>query len=208
MKSWYKTAQEYQDDYRGQHSAPVAEQGASMDNPSDIYPDDIYGSDAVRMYGDGVTYDMQSIGIIQGSKGRPHRSVKIYRAVPDYNYDVNKQILGLNKLLNYRTQYGFFPMSDKTIEEIEGRFPFDQYGYEGQQEQVVNDIESQIETLRTQLNPRLKIENGDWVTISREYAKEHGDSQLQGKYKILTKTVRAGNLFTTGDSIHEWGYWA
>lgn len=51
------------------------------------------------------------------------------------------------------------------------------------------------------------INEGDWVTINRRYAKEHGESTLLGDYKILKKTVRARDLHTNGDSFHEWGYW-
>ena len=51
------------------------------------------------------------------------------------------------------------------------------------------------------------INSGDWVTINRQYAKDHGESTLRGEYKILKKTVRARDIFTSGDSFHEWGYW-
>ena len=49
------------------------------------------------------------------------------------------------------------------------------------------------------------IGNGDWVTTSREYAKEHGNHALNGDYKIATRMVPAKHLFNNGDSIHEWG---
>lgn len=52
------------------------------------------------------------------------------------------------------------------------------------------------------------INPGDWVTTVAEYAKEHGDAHLggRGKYRILTKVVRAQQLFTDGNSILEYGY--
>ena len=50
------------------------------------------------------------------------------------------------------------------------------------------------------------IQKGDWVTINREYAKEHGEGTLNGDYKIISKKVKASDIFTNGDSIHEWGY--
>lgn len=53
---------------------------------------------------------------------------------------------------------------------------------------------------------KIKINSGDWVTINPAYAKEHGQSNLNNKFKIITKTVKAKNLFTDGNSIHEWGY--
>jgi len=52
-----------------------------------------------------------------------------------------------------------------------------------------------------------EINNGDWVTTVKDYAKEHGRSRLHNKYKILTKTVFAKNLYNEGNSIFEWGYY-
>lgn len=51
-----------------------------------------------------------------------------------------------------------------------------------------------------------EINAGDWVTLSQDYAKTHGESALQGDYKILKKKVRAKDLWTNADSIHEFGY--
>jgi hypothetical protein len=47
---------------------------------------------------------------------------------------------------------------------------------------------------------------GDWVTLDRQYAKEHGEGALNGEYKIVKKSVKARDLFTNGDSIYEMGY--
>lgn len=48
---------------------------------------------------------------------------------------------------------------------------------------------------------------GDWVAITRGYAKDHGESvHGRGNYIILSKTVKASEIFTNGDSIQEWGY--
>ena len=54
---------------------------------------------------------------------------------------------------------------------------------------------------------KAKINVGDWVTIIRQYAKDHGESALRGNYKIISKLVNARDIFTNGDSIHEWGYY-
>lgn len=51
-----------------------------------------------------------------------------------------------------------------------------------------------------------KIGAGDWVTTVRKYAKEHGDSNIPDGYKIKSKTVRARDIFTSGDSWMEFGY--
>lgn len=57
-------------------------------------------------------------------------------------------------------------------------------------------------------DPNIKMINqGDWVTLSKEYAKGHGESVLQNQYKIIEKNVKAKDLWTNADSIHEFGYW-
>lgn len=53
---------------------------------------------------------------------------------------------------------------------------------------------------------RAKINAGDWVTTNRSYAKEHGRDNLNNNYRIITASVPARHLWTTGDSFDEWGY--
>jgi hypothetical protein len=50
------------------------------------------------------------------------------------------------------------------------------------------------------------ISPGDWVTINKQYAKQHGESTLGGNYKIVSAVVPARHIFNDGNSIHEWGY--
>lgn len=50
------------------------------------------------------------------------------------------------------------------------------------------------------------INAGDWVTVNPNYAKRHGESVLEGKYKILSSKVPAKHVYTNADSIHEFGY--
>ena len=50
------------------------------------------------------------------------------------------------------------------------------------------------------------INAGDWVTLSKDYAKTHGESVLGNDYKILSQKVKAKELWTNADSIHEFGY--
>ncbi len=50
------------------------------------------------------------------------------------------------------------------------------------------------------------INPGDWVAITREYADAHGESRFDGDYDVIEMKVRAGDIFTNGDSIQEWGY--
>lgn len=50
------------------------------------------------------------------------------------------------------------------------------------------------------------ITNGDWVTIVRDYAIEHGEANLGGDYQIVSKDVKAKEIFTNADSLLEQGY--
>lgn len=50
------------------------------------------------------------------------------------------------------------------------------------------------------------IRKGDWVTINKNYAHDHGKSALKGDYKVASMRVPARHIFTNGDSVHEWGY--
>jgi len=50
------------------------------------------------------------------------------------------------------------------------------------------------------------ITSGDWVSTSKEYAREHGESSLGGDYIIASRRVRAGEIYTNGDSSFEWGF--
>jgi len=49
------------------------------------------------------------------------------------------------------------------------------------------------------------INAGDWVTVNKAYADMHGQG-FDGGYKIIKKQVKAKDIYTNGDSIHEWGY--
>ena len=50
------------------------------------------------------------------------------------------------------------------------------------------------------------INRGDWVTIDKQYAKDHGEGVFNGEYKIIEKKVKAKNIYTNADSIYEFGY--
>lgn len=50
------------------------------------------------------------------------------------------------------------------------------------------------------------INVGDWVTPVPQYARTHGESNLGNDFKIIEMKVRAGDIFTEGNSLLEWGY--
>jgi hypothetical protein len=49
------------------------------------------------------------------------------------------------------------------------------------------------------------INHGDWVTMDRRYAADHGEGSLRGDYKIISTRTPAKTLFTEGNSIYELG---
>lgn len=49
------------------------------------------------------------------------------------------------------------------------------------------------------------INFGDWVSINRKYAEEHGEG-IPGGYKIIQARTSAKNIKNNGDSIHEYGF--
>lgn len=53
-------------------------------------------------------------------------------------------------------------------------------------------------------SPNKELRNGDWVTLSKEYAK--GES-LQEGVKVHSFKVKAKDIEFAGDSVNEFGYW-
>lgn len=50
------------------------------------------------------------------------------------------------------------------------------------------------------------VRNGDWVTLSEAYARQHGNHALEGDYRMMEERVPAENLYWDGNDINEWGY--
>ena len=51
-----------------------------------------------------------------------------------------------------------------------------------------------------------QIRNGDWITLTYDYAKNHGENNIIGPYRIIKKSAKASEIYTDGNSIHEFGY--
>ena len=219
MKKYKRYFKEYEE-YVGQHEAPTKEDNSPLYNVSlnGSFPKDFYTGHAsdYRAY---EPYDNESINIILKYHNRTTRPITIYRAIPDFNYEVDDKIKQLNNALSYYYTYNFFPMTDV---KNSGRFKYfyiidNQYektpqakkkglSYDGYKKQEVEYIEKEIDNLGKERKPKPIINKGDWVSINKKYAMDHGRSNLNGKYKILSKTVRADQIWTDGNSIHEWGY--
>jgi hypothetical protein len=180
------------EDYKGEHEAPDKESGAPLYNLSGVYPEDIYTLGA-KHYGSDFPSDDEALSIIRYAKDRPNRIVLVYRAVP-YNPTKEEQINVVLKLKADFLRRGKLP----------GGLPFgiNKSNYFEWLNSKIQKIESSPEKPAE----KHKINPGDWVSITKKYAVVHGQDNLLGKYKIVSKRVLAKHLFTDGGSIQEWGY--
>jgi hypothetical protein len=89
--------------------------------------------------------------------------------------------------------YGTGNSFDKKAFDIANRF-------KGKPDATVEIYRAVPKGVSDEINP------GDWVTLTKDYAEEHGQGPLKGDYKIIKKKVKASDIYTNADSIHEWGY--
>ena len=70
-------------DYRGSHQPPDREYGASLDNLTDMIPEDVYSASGPRLYGLGdPAVDREAFASLNKARGNPRQEVAVYRAVP------------------------------------------------------------------------------------------------------------------------------
>ena len=50
------------------------------------------------------------------------------------------------------------------------------------------------------------INTGDWVSLSKTYAEDHAEGNVQGGGEVISMSVPAKAVFNNGDSINEFGY--
>lgn len=203
-------AEELNQDYMGSHTAPTkSSNDAPIYDVEDVYPD-LYergGSEYVVM-----PEDYEGLRIIQEARNKPNFKVKVYRAVPDLNKEIDEK----ESIINNAKQALIAIKEHRAIKKsreaqnliysLMDKFPIEKYDYDTQQDLMIEELEKQLKKLEEQRKVTLKIERGNWVTPSRNYAKMHGLAHLKGKYKIVSKTVRAKDLYTDGNSLSEWGY--
>lgn len=180
------------EDYRGYHTAPTSEDSPMYD-VTNSFGEDMYTNKALRMFGGYGSYDAYSIALIQRARNKPNMPVKIYRAVPAV-------LTNQEKINDYEKQKAYILKTGKLPKDVDNwQNSSEYYDY------ISNEIDK-LKSLPQEQETKTKINSGDWVTINPAYAKVHGKGNLENKFKVLTKTVKAKNLFTDGNSIHEWGY--
>ena len=174
--------------YRGEHKAPDQESGSPLNEVTKgIYPPDFYTlsfDKALQYYGSGDDIsDRESLSAILSAKGKANAKVKVYRAVPKYVGEVD-------------------PAKSKEIEDR-----IEKYAKLVRQNPWSEDFQKQLDQALSERPQQITAINaGDWVTPSRSYAVDHGESALNGEYRILSKSIPASHLFTEGNSLSEFGY--
>lgn len=138
--------------------------------------------------------------------------IEVYRAVPDYK----KKIASLQKDLDVFTfdKDGNPKVSDPSKLSWEEQ---DAYArYKDQQERwVIDDADrllydalkwaQEISEKRT-IKEWMLQSGWEWVTPSKQYAKEHGMNRFDGNYKIIKEKIPADELRWDGNDIREWGF--
>ena len=105
---------------------------------------------------------------------------------------------------------------DNIRDSLEEQFRMDR---DRNREESVAAIRQAIQEIEQGKNPTVTIyravpkslkegseRNGDWVTLSVAYAKQHGRHALNCDYRIMKENVPAANLYWDGNDINEWGY--
>jgi hypothetical protein len=201
LKEYITLLLEEENDYRGEHTAPGKEGGSPLWNLSlnGTYPEDIYSVNGAKYYGDhgGDYRDYSIVSLIQSFHNKPKRKIKIYRAVPAKKTP-EQEIVELQKQKTYILKHGKVPPNVDTH--------LNKSAYYDHVSDVIERIEKYQLNVPGEKQKALVIQPGDWVTIERRYAVEHGKASLNGEYKILSKVVSASELYTDGNSLYEWGW--
>lgn len=217
IKEEYNNILNEYEEYTGHHKAPTKLSGSPLYDVRIAFGKDFYEikpEDAARYYGSGYNYDFSLAKTIQSYYNKPNDKIKIYRAIPDFNKKIKKKIDDLLFIARYYDSYRFFPPTydkkykkyEDLIEEYKEKVTSENPNlkYDEINKQASQLMYTDAYNLKDNMG-KYVINPGDWVTIIREYAVNHGKSHLNNEYKILTKTVNAKDIYTEG-YMEEWGY--
>ena len=152
--------------------------------------------------------DLRSEPDVLGAIKNNSRSITIYRAVPpttaqilDFFDDEKRKW----QRLGTRGEYPFREKMKRFFPEInDSRSGY--YNWLSDEEEKIKAGTSRFKGVD---DPSIKI--GDFVTLNRSYAKEHGESTLVGQqgyptFKIVSKRVPKTDVIWNGDDWKEWAY--
>ena len=155
-------------------------------NPQDITPEDVINGGLL-----GTVGNMSKLENYVGHHRAPMKEIdNTTSALHDLLGIYGDDIYSKNAKQYYGDGYPYDMESIKVMQAVRNK--------PEQQVNVYRAIPSEIEDA--------VINNGDWVTLSKTYAKEHGENHLDGNYKLIQQKIPARKLFTDGNSIHELGY--
>jgi len=104
------------------------------------------------------------------------------------------------------------PKNGQSILDFNQRIESDGFSFDNLAQAFIDDVKNNPNKKATiyravAVDGNADIKNGDWVASTKQYAENHGMSVFgEGKYKIIEKEVLPKNIFTDGNSIHEFGY--
>lgn len=191
------------DDYTGSHKAPTNDGfNVPLFNVSSFFPG-IYTEtvqQALRHYGTGLEGELECLLIIRQVYNRPDRKVTIYRAVPKQYSEHGKmkaRLLELQKERAMIQKTGKLPRSAGTVNRA---------AYYDQLVDNITALVNKLDELPDEPVKQFTINKGDWVTLSRAYAKMHGAAWLNDDFIIVKKVVPAMHVFTDANALTEFGY--
>lgn len=181
------------ENYKGDHEAPTKEDAPLHDlTANGIFPKDVYDK---PNYYISMDTDKDGYRVALSCKGKPNKQIRIYRAVPIGNKAAIEKAIKEHE--KYKANYmrrGVVPSH-----------------YDGSKSEYYDHVVAEISRLNKDLedieaDEKIGINAGDWVAVTRAYAKLHGEENLKGKYKIVSKAVKASEVYNDGNSLSEWGY--
>lgn len=201
------------------------------------YADDIvrntantYGDDVLRAASNNIDDTLRNIGVSQNKAGK-------FVAIGDRSYDADKSLWGkLKELVGGKgddTQDYFMshrPSQTGIYADDLTRVGFDDIAlpkdiYDNPQyytymynetPDVMNETMAQLNAVRGNPNGMVDIyrattgntfNDGDWITLSPSYAKQHLQDQLGGNGRVISQKVNVHDIQHAGDDLAEWGFY-
>ena len=210
---------ESEEDYRIAHKAPTKDSGSPFHNVSlQTYPDDFYTLPLMtvsHIYGSHHISDASTAMLIRNAHNKPDARIKIYRAIPKLlntqekinEFEKQKAFIMKNGKMPRFPDLNLLDMAKRNLPDLAIKWNNPSMSLKSAYFEILDDEIKKLTEMPQRLEKKIEINPGDWVTPSRIYAVEHGESiHGKGNYRILTKTVEAKDLYTDGDSLQEFGY--
>lgn len=135
------------------------------------------------------------------------------------NNDINNLETETDYFMNHRPTETGITADNLINQNVETPMPLDMYEhpehYFATDSQTLNETMQVLNKVRNNPNAKItiyrattgnNINEGDWVTLSRKYAEQHNQSNLDGKGNIVSLEVRARDIQFAGDDLNEFGY--